>query len=146
MKRIFDKIEDNINDSEIIQDIEREKCNDPKFDINSGCDGNNWTLLMDTVEHGREELVRYLLSVPSIDVNTTSIYYYTALHFCRQLSILKLLLNRKDLDVNIQNYYGQTGLHILCTFRYKTLVRELLLDARIDVLLDVGGKRPKIKH
>jgi len=69
MERIFDKIYNKkFLDSEIIQDIESAKYKDPEFDINLG-DKYNWSSLIKAVIRSREELVKYLLSDPNINVN-----------------------------------------------------------------------------
>jgi len=136
MKTIFDKITRSvINDLEIIQDIECVKCKDPEFDINFGYYEYDLSLLVDAVDYGREDLVRYLLSDPNINVNHRSKQGNTVLHFCDKVSILKLLLDHKDLDVNIQNSVGWTVLYHVCFSGLKACVKELLLDARIDVLI-----------
>ena len=57
MNNICKKIWNNsILDSEIIQDIEYKKSNDPRFDINLGCDERGWSLLTHAVYYGREDL------------------------------------------------------------------------------------------
>ena len=132
MNIILDKIRrSKINHSEIIREIEHAKRNDPKFDINLG-DKDNWSLLMYAVHYGRKELVKYLLSDPGINVNDKTALNNTVLYFCVQVSILKLLLSRKDLDVNIQNKWRDTELYWLCYGGYEALVKEYLLDARIN--------------
>ena len=135
MEIIYDKIRDiKIPDSEIIQDIEHAKCKDLGFDINLG-NKNNWSLLMNAVDNRREELVRYLLSIPGINVNHRSFGGNTVLYSCETVSILKLLLNRRELDVNIQNIWGYTGLHRSCFWGRKACVKEYLLDARGDAFI-----------
>ena len=135
MERIIDKIRWSVfDDSEIIQETESEKCNDPKFDVYVG-DDIDWSLLIYAVCYGRKELVRYLLSFPNIDVNYRSNFNSAALHFCNKVSILKLLLSCKDIDVNIQNYEGETGLFDFCYRGLEACVRELLLDSRVNVLI-----------
>jgi len=137
-KKICDKA---ILDSEIIQEMESMKRKDPKFDINFGYNEDNWSLLMVANYYGREDLVRYLLSNPNINVNHRNYCGNTTLFFCKQVSILKLLLDRRDLDVNIQNYGEWTGLYWACYWGRKACVKELLLDARADVLIrDDDGK------
>jgi len=137
MNNISDKILDRaIIDSEIIQETESLKRNDPKFDINLGCGYHNWSLLLCAVFNDRKELVEYLLTDPLINVNHRyCLDDYTALHVCKDVSIIKLFLDRKDLDVNIQNKWGNTGLYWACCWGRKACVRELLLDARINVLI-----------
>jgi len=131
MNIILNKIRwSDINDSEIIQEMESAK-KIPGFDINLGCDNQNWSSLMYAVNYNRKELVRYLLSDPGINVNHRSIYNSTVMHICDQVSILKLLLSRKDLDVNIQNDLGRSELHRACQMG-QALVKEYLLDARIN--------------
>jgi len=116
-----------INDSEIIQDVESAK-EIPGFDINLGCDDRNWSLLMTIVYWNRKELVRYLLSIPGINVNQGD----TVMQICNQISILKLLLDHKDIDINMQNNRGETGLHRVCRWGHEACVKEYLLDARVD--------------
>jgi len=136
MDNIYEIIWNNtILDSEIIQKMEFAKCNNPKFDINLGCSYHNWLLLMYAVDLNRKELVRYLLSDPNVNLNHRSSQGNTALYFCKQVSILKLLLGYRDLDVNIQNDWGWTGLHRACYSGRKVCVKEYLLDARVDVLI-----------
>jgi len=136
MGRIIYKIRRSVfDDSEIIQETESDKCNDPKFDINLPQGSSNWSLLMYAVCHGRKELVRYLLSFPNIDVNYRSNFNSISLNFCEDVSILRLLLSRRDLDVNIQNVWEHTGLHHACWMGRKACVREYLLDARVNVLI-----------
>ena len=133
MKNMRYKLYDHkIIDSKIIQNIEHAKRNDPEFNINyvNSC---SQTLLMNAVNSGREELVEYLLTDPLTNINHRSTNGNTVLHVCIQVSILKLLLDRKDLDVNIQNNWRETGLHDFCFYGHETCVRELLLDARINM-------------
>jgi len=127
--------QDVINDSEIIQDIERVKRKNPGFNINLGCDVYDWPLLTTAVHTKRKELVRYLLRIPNINVNHKSKFNSTALYVCDHVSILKLLLDHKDIDVNIQNKWGETGLHSVCWLKRKACIKEYLLDARVNVLI-----------
>jgi len=121
-----------IDDSKIIQNIEHDK-KMTGFDINSIYGQFGWSSLMIAVYYDRKELARYLLSDPSINVYHRTNRGETALHFCHQISILKLLLDIRVFDVNIQNNLGDTGLHRFCRFEHKELARELLLDTRVNV-------------
>ena len=132
MYDIYEKLRDKaILDSEMIQDIECRKGNDPNFDIYLG------DVLSYAVYRDRRELVRYLLlSVPDINVNHRNYYdESTALYYCDKVSNLKLLLSHRHLDVNIQNNMGETGLHRICYWGHKACVRELLVDARINTYI-----------
>ena len=138
MNKIYNKIWDEaILDSEIIQETESLKHQDPKFDINSL--QNGWPLLMDAVYNGREELVRYLLSDPNIVVNLrNSAWGKTALHescCTNNIHILKLLLDHKNINVNTQDNDGWTGLHDVCWCNHIKIVKNLLLDARVNVMI-----------
>jgi len=126
--KIMDKA---ILDSEIIQEMESAK-KIPGFDINLGCDGVNCSLLIYATYYCREDLVRYLLTDPNININHRSNYNSTILHYCKDISILKIFLSHRDLDVNIQNIWGYTGLHWVCYWERETCIREYLLDARIN--------------
>jgi len=117
-----------ISDQEIIESIK----NDSEFDINSALYYNNCSILMNAVIWNRTKLVEYLLKDPNINVNHKNTYNETALHLSNGY-FLKLLLSRKDIDVNIQNWNGWTILHIVCEQRDVECVKELLLDARINI-------------
>jgi len=133
MKKILDKMRnEEILDSEIIQDIK----NNFEFNINwIHMDDYCWSLLMDAVFYNRKELVEYFLADPDIDINYTNRFKFAALHFALRIHILKLLLSRKDLNVNVQNNSGWTALHFICFMGNKECVKELLLDARVDVMI-----------
>ena len=138
MKRIYDKAYDKaVLDSEIIQEMESAKHRDPDFDINWRDRRDTWSLslLMCAVYRNREEFVEYLLKDPNINVNY-KVNTDAALHFaCDNNNILKLLLGHKDIDVNIQNGCGDTVLHNACMGYSIENVKELLLDARINILI-----------
>jgi len=149
MKRIFDKItQSDIDDSEIIQETESVKRNDPKFDINLRCDYRNCSSLMRAVDQNRKDLVEYLLSIPGINVNQRDTYNSTTLHFCVDISILRLLLSRKDLDVNIQNVFGYTGLYNFFEYGHgrEACVKEYLLDARVDTLIRDNNEKTVLDY
>ena len=140
----MDKIQDEeILDSEIIQTIESAKKKYFSFYINWTDHDTyfKWTFLIFAVIHNREELVRYLLADPRISVNygfggnNTAIHLLCDNYNASSISILKLLIGHKDIDVNIQNWKGRTGLHRLCIFGHKEGVRELLIDARVDLTI-----------
>jgi len=140
MTKILNKIWDYIVlDSEIIQETESAKHNDIGFDINwrdDRRDNFDWTLLMWAVFYNREELIRYFLTYPDININNKDCDGWTALYiscYTNNVLIIKLLLGHKDIDVNIQNRFGQTGLHNACFNNNIEIVRELLLDARVDI-------------
>jgi len=144
MNKIYGKIyNDETPDSEIIQEIESTKREDLGFDINLVW--NDWTLLIWSIFQNRRELVKYLLTYPDIDVNLECfVWDNTALHescFTNNIHFLKLLLGHKNINVNAQEYWGWTGLHIACLEGYKAHVKELLLDARIDLSIrDKDGR------
>ena len=140
MNKILDKIYDNsISDSDIIQETESAKRENPKFDINYIDPYNDCTLLMCAVLENREELVEYILADSNVNVNFRCYSWgMTALHeLCcnNNIHILELLLGHKDINVNVQCNYGLTGLHYACrSIRIKN-VKELLLDARVNPLI-----------
>jgi len=132
------KIDDQtVLDSEIIQDIECAKCKDFDFDINY-VEYGGWSSLMYAVKSERKELVEYILEDPDININLRCSLWGdgTTLHelcsYTNKIHILKLFLGCKDLDVNIQNIFGCTGLYYACSYDNIEIVRELLLDARVN--------------
>jgi len=132
MNKIYDKIRKCIiPDSEIIQDIEHAKRNDPYFDINNVIYGS-WSSL---IIQKREELIEYLLADPNINVNYEDWNGYTALHCAYNIPNLKLLLGHKNIEVNIQNKYGWTVLHRECYNNHIEIIKILLLDSRINIII-----------
>jgi len=139
-EKLLYKITDKaIVDSEIIWDLECAK-EDLDFDINWGDLRYDRTALIFAVSgSGRKKLVEYLLSDPNVDVNHKSEGDSTALYFCAQVPILKLLLSHKDIDVNPSNR-TDTILHEICYSNRIGMARELLLDARINTsVCDIYG-------
>ena len=141
MYRIRDNIRDKeILDSEIILEMESIKHRDPDFNPNWTDYDNGCNILMLAVRYERKELIEYLLTVPGINVNYRSrrdnfTAFNLLCYVVDNIHILKLLLAHKDIDVNVQDKDGRTGLYYACCFRNIEFVRELLLDARIDIML-----------
>ena len=134
MNNVCIKMNQQISDFEIIRILENGRKNYPDFDINWADDKLKHTLLMSSVLMNRTELVRYLLSVPGINVNQKNICYNSALTYVlyeSQIPILKLLVSREDLDVNIQKN-GWTSLHSACYANSEQRVKILLSNERID--------------
>jgi len=121
-------------DSEIIQDTESAKRREPNFDINYVSYQGSWTLFLLAVRYRRQELVDYLLKDPNINVNYRD-YYCIPTSICENASILKSLLKHKDINVNVQNYDEQTVLHLACYNNQIEIAGEVLLDARVDILI-----------
>ena len=143
MNLIHDKIYDVVLDSEIIREMESTK-KIPGFNINwIYYHDHNRTLLMTAVFQNCIKLVKYILAAhPDININHQDNNGETVLYRTRSVYVLKLLLKHKDIDVNIQNNkLGCTILHILCYSNNIDLIRELLIDARADVMIrDNQGK------
>ena len=139
MKKIALKIavknnNERIHDSAIIQFIERAK-KERNFNINYYYYPTGFTLLTSAIDTERYELVEYLLTYPNIKVNNGFITLCFLCEDINNIHILKLFLNRNDLKVNKQDYQGCTGLHNACDNNKKEWVLELLLDARVDIMI-----------
>jgi len=128
----------SILDTEVIQETESLK-QDSGFDINSAWEYNNCSILINAVLQSRKELVEYLLKDPDININRAdpnnncTALYWACVY--ANVSILKLLLDHRNIDVNIQTSGGWTGLHNVSSNNKIKIVRELLLDARINTSL-----------
>ena len=124
MKHILHKIlNERIPDSEIIQNIKRKD--------------SEYTYLLHAINKKREKLIEYLLTDPDININR--IYsditpHASAFHWAcmSNIRILKLFLGRKELDMNTTSLES-TGLHWACGANKIRIVKELLLDARINI-------------
>ena len=56
--------------------------------------------------------------------------------------MINLFLSHRDTDVNVKNRYGRTVLHYASMgLKCKECVKELLLDARIDIMIRCNSGR-----
>ena len=145
LRNIFNS---NISDSEIIQEIEYMKHNDPKFDVNwIDKDPRTaiWSLLMNAVHCDRIELVKYLFTYSDINVNYSSEFNKsTAFHNCvKKDKMFGLFLSREDTNVNVVDNMGYTYSHNIIYWEKNKYAKtkELLLDARTDTSIrDMFGR------
>lgn len=88
---------------------------------------------------GHHEVVRSLLKVPNIDVNSMCVGH-TALHYAAKhghVDTVKILLTARDIDLNLTDCEGFTALHRAITFENENLhhVIEFENESVVDVLL-----------
>ena len=92
-------------------------------------DEDNATALIYACKNNKKEAVKYLLSLPNIEINTLS-DEGTALHLsCWEDSlpeIFDMLINHSKIDVNIADEYGNTPLMIACRNGCFSAARKLL--------------------
>lgn len=104
-------------------------------DVNIG-DEYKFTALMAAAARGAENVVSFLLSLPTINVNAKDKMGRTALHFAAgrgEENIAKLLLQKPDIDVNIKARAGITPLMEAVSNKNENVIKLLLQVPGIDV-------------
>ncbi|KAK6744470.1 hypothetical protein RB195_011277 [Necator americanus] len=94
-----------------------------------------WTPLMIAASAGRVEVVRYLLSLPQVDVNHRNNNLQTALHYAasRNHAEITHLLLEAGSDVNAADKFGATPLHRAASQGHDKIVHMLLGRAKIHI-------------
>jgi len=148
-----DFIEDKWNDvvrEGKLKEVKHFVNNYDNFDINIGV-GCNWTALMEAAMRNQEEIVKYLLKFPEIDVTLQSTTGSTALSdavYSENVDIFKWILNKQDIkDNNIKhvvNITNEDGLSIISYLKNSDdniMLRMILDHPRLDVnVQDMRGK------
>lgn len=99
--------------------------------------GIGGTALQRAVESNRVEVVRYLLTLPELDVNenenTSQWTPLLAAAIHGFADIVKLLLEHPEVDVSAKSRFGHTALIYASMNNHHAVVRMLLADERVDV-------------
>ena len=96
----------------------------------SGC-----TLLHKACDFGQLDIIKFLVSVSSVDVNSKTSGGYTPLHIaCKYcyLDIVQLLMSTQQINPICTNEDGDTSLHIACSSGNVDIVKYLLSTGHID--------------
>ncbi len=99
--------------------------------------------------NGNLEYVKYLLSIPEIQVNLRDSDGWTALHhaYCLgQWAIVRELLQHPAVDVSIRSNAGFSVLFYACTFHKSEVVVELLGHHGMDVNQTLGPHNRTCLH
>ena len=115
-----------------------DKLNTVKFLILSSADLTFFgvTPLHKACQYGKLDIVKSLVALPSVDVNSKSSCGDSPLHTaCRygQLEILKFLLSLSSIDVNTKTSIGCTQLHTACEYGKLDVVKCLVSLPSVDV-------------
>ena len=94
-----------------------------------------YTPLHTACRYGHLNIVKFIVSVSSVDVNRKASDGYTPLHTaCHhgQLESAKILLSSSLVDINIKNNDGDTSLHIACQYGELQIVQLLMSTTQIN--------------
>ena len=108
----------------------------PLYGLLSIVDHILYTPLHIACRYGHLDIVKFLVSVSSVDVNSKDSDGYTPLHTaCRysHLDIVECLLTSTLADVNSKNSNGYTPLHTACRYNHSDIVECLLSSTLVDV-------------
>ena len=118
----------------------------PLYGLLSIVDHILYTPLHIACRYGHLDIVKFLVSVSSVDVNSKDSDGYTPLHTaCRydQLDIVKCLVSVSSVDVNSKASDGYTPLHIALHYSHSAIVECLLSLSSVDVnIKDDDGYTP----
>ncbi|KJH47990.1 ankyrin repeat protein [Dictyocaulus viviparus] len=104
-----------------------------------------WTPLMIATSAGRVETVRYLLSLPEVNVNHRNENHQTALHYASSKNRKEIthLLLEAGAEVNAADRYGATPLHRAASQGHDGIVNMLLSQPKIHIdAKDSEGNTP----
>ena len=108
----------------------------PLYGLLSIVDHILYTPLHIACRYGHLDIVKFLVSVSSVDVNSKDSDGYTPLHTaCRysHLDIVECLLTSTLADVNSKNCNGYTPLHTACNYGCEDIVKFLVSVSAVDV-------------
>lgn len=95
---------------------------------------------------GHTDVVKHLLSLPSIEVNARTGKEDTALGEAARrgkTEVVKVLLECKDVDVNADGNYCCAPLHYACLYGHVDIVAELLKQPKINInARNLDGETP----
>ncbi|VIO91251.1 Uncharacterized protein BM_BM17381 [Brugia malayi] len=101
-----------------------------------------WTPLMIACSAGRLEVVRYLVTLPLVDVNTPNNNKQTALHYAasKNRPQITTILLKNGANVNAQDNYQATPLHRAASQGHEKIVPILLNEPSLRInLTDSAG-------
>lgn len=107
-----------------------------KLDVNIQDSVQGKTALTWAAYYGNLDVIRFLLSVPGIDVNRQDTNGWTPLMtacFKNQTAVVELLLNVPEIDVNAQDIFGNTALSITAETGVQSIANLLLLMPGIQI-------------
>ena len=102
------------------------------FDIN-GQDDYGFTVLMYAILDDQDDLCKFLLKMPEINVNIKTLTGNTALTYAvlrQNTEIIKLLLDFPGININSRNEKGSSALRIAKYFNFTEII-ELLEKAKL---------------
>lgn len=104
---------------------------------------DNWPPIVIAAQYGQENIIKLLLKVPGIDVNTQTAASSTALISAIDRGyehIVELLLRAPSMKINTQTLQGVSALMVASRKGYVDIVKRLLQVPGIDVnAQDIGG-------
>jgi Ankyrin repeats (3 copies) len=117
-----------------------------KLSVNS-FNSEGMPLLIEAVRYQNQEIIKYLLDQPDLNINIYCVNPVSGAPQCTALhgaasqdnaNILQLLL-QKDIAPNILNQNGYTPLHYACAFGSLKVVKALIADPRVDINVKDGA-------
>ena len=118
-----------------------------KSDINAGGETSGFTPLYLACAHGHEELVRFLIVQPRIEVNKATTSGQTPLIVGSQngdTTIVAILLNSPHVDINFRDSSGATALYWASQMGRDEVVELLLFQGRTNKdIANKAGETPR---
>ena len=102
------------------------------MDANSR-DSMGFTPLMVASQYGGQDIVRYLVGYPTVEMNLRNYYGQTALHLAARHNTVEPFVADQKVDVNVKDNDGRTPLFHAVRYGSAANVRDLLGRTDVDV-------------
>ena len=121
----------------------------PEWNVNQHICREGSTVLLTACIHDRVEVVKFLLSLPEIDINVTTADDYTPFaHVCNEgkVELAKLFLKDPRLNINYVDYTGRSALWFACEEGHTEIVKWILACGRNLTAANKKGLSYEGKH
>jgi len=121
----------------------------PHASIDMARNSRNCNALHVACQHGRLEVVKYLVESCQANVNLQNRDTWTPLHLacqCGSLEIVKYLIALPQVNANLQDNSRYTALHHACSCNNLELVKCLVESRKVDITIENNQQKTPFQH